>query len=160
MKCRQCGHLETRVLESRVQGDGLTTRRRRSCRRCDHRFTTYEREDDLTMQVRKRDGQLEPYYRTKALQSLQIACQKRPIRLEEMEHLMGRVEREVAKYGQVIDSRDLGEMMLKGLYDLDHVAYVRFASVYKDFKDLKEFRSILTLLQGRSGALLASSLEV
>ena len=150
MKCRQCGHLETRVLESRVQGDGLATRRRRSCRKCDHRFTTYEREDDLTMQVRKRDGRVEPYYRSKALRSIQIACQKRPIRFEEMEYLMGCVERQMARFGTILDSRDLGEMILKGLHDMDHVAYVRFASVYKDFKDLREFRSILSLLQNRN----------
>ena len=144
MKCLKCGYIETKVLESRLTTDGRSIRRRRLCRGCDFRFTTYEKEEMVEIHVKKRAGHVQPYQREKALRSIQIACQKRNVRIEEMEFMLRRVESRLQEIGErVLTSRQLGDLIMEGLIDLDSVAYVRFASVYKDFKDPQEFHSII-----------------
>jgi len=114
---------------------------------CEYRFTTYEKEEDFVFQVQKRDGRVEPYQREKAIRSLQIACQKRPISLEDLEALLSRIEKNIQDDGsRVVPSLKLGELLLAQLHELDKVAYVRFASVYKDFKDPEEFLKELRTL--------------
>ena len=147
MKCMLCGCDETKVLESRLAGDCRSIRRRRMCRSCDHRFTTYEKEETLEIHIKKKDGHVEPYQRGKAMHSVQVACQRRDIRIEEIEFMLRKVEVRFQELGErTISSRQLGDLIMEGLSDLDQVAYIRFASVYKDFKDPNEFYAILKSL--------------
>lgn len=147
MKCPVCNFADTKVLESRLCLDGRSIRRRRQCGECNYRFTTYEKEEAIAFQIRKRDGRLESYVREKALRSLQIACRKRDITLEQLEIMLYRIERAIQEIGdRTIPSARLGDMMLSALNEMDKVAYVRFASVYKDFKDPEEFMSELQSL--------------
>lgn len=140
MRCPECTHEDTRVLESRLSHEGRSVRRRRNCPECGYRFTTYEREEEFFFQIRKRDGRVEPYIRDKAMRSLQVACQKRPITIDHLEGLLAKIERKIQEDGdRVVPSEKLGAMILERLNELDKVAYVRFASVYKDFKDTDEF---------------------
>ncbi|MCX6124559.1 MAG: transcriptional regulator NrdR [Proteobacteria bacterium] len=151
MRCPECGHEDTRVLESRLSHEGRSVRRRRNCPDCNHRFTTYEREEDFLFQIKKRDGRIEAYTRDKALKSLQVACQKRPISLDQLESLLAKIERTIQDEGErVVPSEKLGGMILERLTELDKVAYVRFASVYKDFKDTDQFMRELVAID-RSG---------
>jgi transcriptional repressor NrdR len=152
LRCPECGHEDTRVLESRLSHEGRSVRRRRSCPDCNYRFTTYEREEDFIFQIKKRDGRIEDYNREKALRSLQVACQKRPVTRDQLEGLLGRIERVIQDEGdRVVQSEKLGGLILDRLSELDKVAYVRFASVYKDFKDteqfLKELQTVRDLAQ-------------
>lgn len=157
MKCSKCGCEDTKVLESRLSTEGRHIRRRRACRQCDHRFTTYEREERLSFHVKKKDGFIEPYQREKALHSIQVACRKRPVRIEEIEFLLGQVESKVAEMGEkVIPSGRLGNLIMEGLSDLDQVAYIRFCSVYQDFKDPTEFASILSSLPPKRDSRITS----
>lgn len=140
MRCPECGHEDTRVLESRLSHEGRSVRRRRNCPDCGYRFTTYEREEEFFFQIRKRDGRVEPYIRDKAMRSLQVASQKRPITIDQLEGLLAKIERKIQDDGdRVVSSEKLGALILERLNELDKVAYVRFASVYKDFKDTDEF---------------------
>jgi transcriptional repressor NrdR len=128
------------VLESRLSHEGRSVRRRRSCVQCNYRFTTYEKEEEFSFQILKKDGRAEPYQRLKALKSLQIACSKRPITLDQIEEMLDRLERAIQELGErTVSSQMLGDMIMQKLHSLDKVAYVRFASVYKDFKDPDEF---------------------
>lgn len=154
MKCMVCGCDDTKVLESRLAGDGRSVRRRRTCRNCDHRFTTYEKEETLEIHIKKKDGQVQPYQRDKAKRSVQVACQKRNIKIEQIEFMLRKVEIRFQELGErVISSRQLGDLIMEGLSLLDQVAYIRFASVYKDFKDPNEFYSILKSLNKTDKAL-------
>lgn len=147
MRCSRCGNEETKVLESRLSTDGRCIRRRRNCRGCDFRFTTYEKEETFVIHIKKKDGHIEPYQRDKVIRSIQIACQKRPIKIEEMEFMLGHIESKLQEKGErIISSRQLGDFIMNGLNELDPVAYVRFASVYKDFKDPNEFYTLLRSL--------------
>jgi len=140
VKCPQCGFEDTKVLESRLSHEGRSVRRRRSCVQCNYRFTTYEKEEEFSFQVVKKDGRVEAYHRQKALRSLQVACSKRPISMEQIEEMMDRIERAIQEHGErTVPSQKLGDMIMEALHGLDKVAYVRFASVYKDFKDPDEF---------------------
>lgn len=141
MRCPECGHEDTRVLESRLSHEGRSVRRRRNCPDCGYRFTTYEREEEFFFQIRKRDGRVEPYIRDKAMRSLQVASQKRPITIDQLEGLLAKIERKIQDDGgdRVVPSEKFGALILERLNELDKVAYVRFASVYKDFKDTDEF---------------------
>lgn len=156
MKCPKCQYDETKVLESRLSSDGGSIRRRRTCRKCNYRFTTYEKIEELVFQIKKRDGSIQPYHRDKALRSIQIACQKRPITLEQMEFALSQVERRIQEKGEkFVPSEEFGNLLMESLEDLDPIAYIRFASVYKDFDDPKEFMDILRSLEEgnkRSGA--------
>lgn len=150
MRCSKCSGKDTRVLESRLSHEGKSVRRRRHCDSCGYRFTTYEKVEDFFFQIRKKDGNIEPYNRGKALRALQVACSKRTVSLEDLEFLLDSIERKIQDLGErVISSQALGELLLERLNKLDKVAYVRFASVYKDFKDPKEFvRELKELSEG------------
>ncbi len=140
MKCPQCAFEDTKVLESRLSTEGRSVRRRRSCVQCNHRFTTYEKEEEFSFQVIKKDGRVEPYLRAKATRSLQVACSKRPISMVQIEEMLDRLERAIQELGErTVPSQKLGDMIMEKLHEMDKVAYVRFASVYKDFKDPDEF---------------------
>ena len=144
MHCISCNSDETKVLESRCTPDSRSVRRRRACRNCDYRFTTYEREEDFLFNIRKQDTRVEHYQRKKAVRSISLACQKRNIPLQAIEQLVTEVELEIRKAGETtIASAHLGDLILERLSQLDPIAYVRFASVYKDFRDPSEFHTFL-----------------
>ncbi len=140
MRCPYCGTLDNRVIDSRLSQAGEVTRRRRECESCGRRYTTYERVEHTTPLIIKKDGRRQPYDRNKLLAGLRRACVKRPVSAEALERLLNQVERWMADTGdQEISSADLGERVLLELRELDQVAYVRFASVYRDFQDVGEF---------------------
>lgn len=144
MKCQRCGAEDTKVLESRIANDSRSIRRRRVCRHCERRFTTYEREEAFVFHIRKKDGQIQPYQREKTFRSIQVACQKRRVKIEEIDFMLAKIEAKVSEMGEpVVTSRQLGNLIIEILSDFDPVAYVRFASVYKVFNDPKEFYSLL-----------------
>ena len=140
MKCPFCKKDNDRVVDSRVIGEGRSIRRRRKCLTCDKRFTTYERIEAAPRLVVKQDQRREHFNRDKILQGLRLACKKRPISEEQLESIASRVETEVfEKYDNEVSTRSVGEHVSEILKDIDQVAYVRFASVYKSFKDVNEF---------------------
>lgn len=140
MKCPQCGFDDTKVLESRLSHEGRSVRRRRSCIQCNYRFTTYEKEEEFVFQIVKKDGRIESYQRSKTIRSLEVACSKRPISMVEIEEILDRIERAIQESGErIVPSQKLGDLIMERLHERDKVAYVRFASVYKDFKDPDEF---------------------
>jgi transcriptional repressor NrdR len=144
MRCPYCGHLEDRVVDSRDAQEGLATRRRRECLGCARRYTTYERVEDVVPQVVKKDGRREAFDRRKIVEGLLRACQKRPISREQIDDLVSSVERRVQEFGErEVASHVLGEAVMERLRELDQVAYVRFASVYRAFEDVGEFMSEL-----------------
>jgi transcriptional repressor NrdR len=144
MRCPYCGHLEDRVVDSRDAQEGLATRRRRECLGCGRRFTTYERVEDVLPQVVKKDGRREAFDRRKIVEGLLRACQKRPVSREQVDGLVSEVERRVQELGErEVASHVLGEAVMERLRELDPVAYVRFASVYRAFADVGEFMSEL-----------------
>ncbi len=151
MRCCKCANDDTKVLESRLIQDGRSVRRRRECPACGERFTTYEKLELASFQVQKRDGRLEPYAREKVSESIRIACRKRPITMETIDEILGRVEKHISDAGlRTVNSKTLGEFVLGELQELDSIAYVRFASVYKDFKTPAEFLRELNQL-GQDG---------
>lgn len=140
MRCPSCHHTEDRVVDSRSSREGRAVRRRRECLECGRRFTTYEYVEERPLQVLKRGGELEGYDRRKLLQSIQVACAKRPIGaaqidevVEDIEHVLDRADT------TEVESHRLGELVMERLKTRDHIAYVRFASVYRNFQDLTEF---------------------
>jgi transcriptional repressor NrdR len=144
MKCSSCGAPDTRVIDSRSAKDDTAIRRRRECDSCLHRFTTYESFERARPVVIKKDGRREPWNRNKVLHGLNKACEKRPISVQEIEHLAESVADEFSTTGEAeIPSRRIGERIMVYLHDLDEVAYVRFASVYRSFKDIDEFMAEL-----------------
>jgi transcriptional repressor NrdR len=150
MRCPFCHHSEDRVVDSRSSREGRAVRRRRECIRCGRRFTTYEYIEERPLQVRKRDGEVEPYDRRKLLRSVQIACAKRPVSPTDVEAIMEDIERILDRSDEVeVPSGRLGEMVMERLKTRDHIAYVRFASVYRNFKDLTEFYDELKDLDAR-----------
>ena len=152
MQCPFCHQLDSRVVDSRLAAGGTATWRRRECDTCKRRFTTYEHVEYTLPIVVKKDGQREPFNRSKILQSLHVACNKRPVPLEKRESGVEAVERELAERGdREVTSLWIGERVMALLKDLDEVAYVRFASVYKSFRDIDEFMSEMTqLVRSRS----------
>lgn len=144
MLCQQCGSTESKVIDSRPSDDGKQIRRRRECEVCGWRFTTVESYKDQSLLVRKRGGDIEPFDREKLLRGLHTATIKREISDETLEKLINSVESELSdRAKREVDSKKLGDMVLERLRDIDDVAYIRFASVYKDFKDIDEFQSAL-----------------
>lgn len=140
MQCPSCKSVDSRVVDSRIAGGGQVTWRRRECDACRRRFTTYERVEYSLPTVLKRDGRREPFDRAKLLHGLRVACNKRPISDEELDAQVELIEREAAEEGlREISSHWVGERVMSRLKDLDDVAYVRFASVYKSFRDIDEF---------------------
>ena len=144
MRCPSCGHLESKVVDSRPSDDGAAIRRRRECLECKHRFTTYERLGDNPLLVTKSDGSSETYDRNKLMRGVTVACAKRPISPEQINELIDDIESELRNMPRgELTSKNLGTKVLERLEKLDDVAYVRFASVYKDFKNIEEFASAL-----------------
>lgn len=144
MRCPFCDHLENKVVDSRLSKEGQAIRRRRECLGCQRRFTTYERVEDMLPSVIKKDGRREPFDRQKTLQGLKKACEKRPISVDVLEGVVDRIEKIIQEMGKSeIPSQVIGEQVMRELHDLDSVAYVRFASVYHEFKDLGEFMNEL-----------------
>jgi transcriptional repressor NrdR len=152
MKCPFCGHLDDKVIDSREGQGGDLIRRRRACARCERRFTTYERIDEIPYMVIKKDGRREKFDRHKILQGLLRACEKRPVSTPRLEALVDEAERFVMDAAQrERTTSEVGELLMSRLKKLDKVAYVRFASVYLDFKDVKEFMAELRgLLKDRT----------
>ena len=139
MKCPFCSHEDTRVTDSRTAEDGI--RRRRECLRCGLRFTTYERVQSSTLMVLKRDGRREEFNRDKLLSGLRHASAKRPLPVESIEKLVDEIELEVQRLGRAeVPTALIGDMVMEGLKTLDRVAYIRYASVYRDFADIDNFR--------------------
>jgi transcriptional repressor NrdR len=140
MRCPFCGNAEDRVVDSRESREGEVIRRRRECTRCERRFTSYEKIEFQPFQVIKRDQRREPYDRQKLMRGLQVACRKRPVSQDELERVADAIEARMHDSGErEISSQHLGHMVMKRLRDLDAVAYVRFASVYRRFEDVDAF---------------------
>ena len=153
MICPFCGHGEDKVIDSREASDGTATRRRRECLKCKRRFTTYERIEETPLLVVKRDGRRETFDRKKILGGLVKACEKRPIPLDRIEALAGDVEREITRdFDREVPAEEIGERVMRRLHDLDEVAYVRFASVYRSFKDINQFMKELRELLNKKQA--------
>jgi len=140
VKCPFCRELDNRVIDSRLSKDGGMVRRRRKCSGCSRRFTTYERVEETTPMVVKKDGRRENYDRLKVINGLKRACEKRPVSVDTIEAIADRIERGLQERGEKeIPSSSIGESTMRELHDIDQVAYVRFASVYRSFKDIGEF---------------------
>ena len=140
MKCPYCGYKEDKVVDSRATAEESAVRRRRECLKCGKRFTTYEYIEEVSLMVIKKDGRREPFDRKKVLSGIIKACEKRPISMEKMEDIVIQIERAIQKKSdrEVLASR-IGELVMERLKTLDDVAYVRFASVYRQFKDVGQF---------------------
>jgi len=151
MFCPYCKYGDTKVLDSRPTEDGYSIRRRRECFQCSRRFTTYERVDEIPLIVVKKDESREPFDRSKILNGLTLACRKRPVPTARLHGLVDEVERELRSGSDLeVGSRDIGELVMKKLRCIDEVAYVRFASVYRDFKDVHGFMlEIEKLISGK-----------
>ncbi len=147
MKCPFCTHTEDKVIDSRLGKDGDVIRRRRECLKCEGRFTSYERIEEILPLVIKKDGRREPFDRQKILHGLEKACEKRPVGIEAREALVAKIEKKLQESGEKeIPSSRIGEEIMAGLKGVDEVAYVRFASVYRQFKDIKEFMEEIKVL--------------
>jgi transcriptional repressor NrdR len=144
MRCPFCVATDTRVLDSRDSSEGTVIRRRRECETCKRRFTTYERVEELNPLVVKKDGRREAFDRDKLISGLKKACEKRPVGVEKIEMLVTDIERKLQERGEKeVPSTAIGELVMERLPALDEVAYVRFASVYRSFRDIAEFMSEL-----------------
>ena len=140
MKCPFCSHLEDKVVDSRETKEGDTIRRRRECLACERRFTTYERIDEVPYMVIKKDGRREKFDRQKVLVGLLKACEKRPVSMPKLSELVNRIETRVGDApDREISTTEIGEYLMENLRELDKIAYVRFASVYRDFQDEQAF---------------------
>src|SRR5208283_669216 len=147
MRCPFCRHRGNRVVDSRMSSDGTTIRRRRMCSACKRRFTTYERVEEAAPMVVKKDGRREPYDRAKIVAGLKKACEKRPVSMETIEQIADRIETAVLESGdKEVPSSVIGSAVMAELHEIDQVAYVRFASVYRSFKDINEFMHELEYL--------------
>jgi transcriptional repressor NrdR len=152
MKCPFCNHLQDKVVDSREAKEGDTIRRRRECLGCERRFTTYERIDEVPYMVIKKDGRREKFDRQKVLGGLLKACEKRPVSMGKLSELVNRVESKVSDSpDREISTIDIGEYLMDNLRDLDKIAYVRFASVYRDFQDEQAFFNELKNLMRLKG---------
>ncbi len=148
MRCPFCGNTEDRVVDSRESREGDVIRRRRECVRCERRFTSYEKIEQQPFQVVKQDQRREPYDREKLMRGLRIACRKRAISVEALDAVADRIEASMLESGErEISSREIGNYVMHQLKDLDSVAYIRFASVYRRFEDLEEFIHELSQLK-------------
>jgi len=140
VKCPYCGYRDDKVVDSRATKEKAAIRRRRECLKCGKRFTTYEYIEELALAVAKKDGRREPFDRKKVLAGIIKACEKRPISVEKMDEIATQVERAIQKKsGREVNSAKIGEIIMDKLKAIDHVAYVRFASVYREFQDVGQF---------------------
>ena len=153
MRCPNCNSLDTQVKDSRPTEDGAAIRRRRFCPNCAARFTTFERVQLRELVVIKRNGRRVPFDRDKLLRSVEIACRKRPVEPERIDQMVSKIVRELESLGESeVTSETIGETVMAHLRDLDDVAYVRFASVYKNFREAKDFETALAELSGDEAA--------
>ena len=151
MKCSYCGCLESKVVDSRQSDDGTKIRRRRECLACGARFTTYEEIETVPLMVVKRDKSREPFDKNKLLNSLLRACAKRPVSIETLEHLVMEIEAYFAnRMVKEANSTDIGDLVMQKLKEVDQVAYVRFASVYREFQDIDSFLGELNKLKEKN----------
>src|SRR5436853_961738 len=152
MKCPFCGFANDKVVDSRESKEADSIRRRRECLKCEKRFTTYERIDEIPYMVVKKDGRREKFDRQKVLNGLLKACEKRPVSMARLSELVNQVESKVSDSpDREISTTDVGEMLMEGLRELDKIAYVRFASVYRDFQDEQAFFNELKTLMRQKG---------
>lgn len=152
MHCPYCSSLEDKVVDSRLSKEGEVIRRRRECLQCQQRYTTYERIEESLPMLIKKDGRREPFDRHKIFSGLTKACEKRPVSIDLLESIVTRIEKEIQERGvNEIKSRLVGEEVMRQLHRLDQVAYVRFASVYREFKDVNQFMLELKSLLDDSG---------
>lgn len=151
MKCPYCGKLNSRVIDSRLSRTELEIRRRRECQECCRRFTTYEQVEDVPVMIIKKDGRRETFVRRKILAGIQKACEKRTVTIDQMEAVVDDIERDLRDNNEKeVPSRKLGEKIMARLHAMDDVAYVRFASVYREFKDVDDFiKELQRLTPGR-----------
>jgi transcriptional repressor NrdR len=151
MKCPFCSNPDDKVIDSRTNKEGTAIRRRRECLKCSKRFTSYERVEDIIPMVVKKDGRREPFERTKVIAGLKKACEKRPIGMDTLESITDTIEKKLIGLGvKEVQSTWIGEEVMSSLRDLDKVAYVRFASVYRQFQDINEFmKEVKTLFENR-----------
>lgn len=152
MRCPFCRKDDSFVVDTRREDEGFVIRRRRQCAKCKRRFTTHERLEEIILYVVKKDGRREPFDREKIKRGLLTACKKRRISMQKIEELVGKVELEIHRqFEREVPSREIGDLIMNLLRNLDHVAYVRFASVYRDFKDVNEFvRELKPILGDKS----------
>jgi transcriptional repressor NrdR len=144
MKCPFCSHSETQVVETRIGEDGNFIRRRRQCGSCEKRFTTYERPDVTFPAIVKKDGRRIEYERTKLLASMKLALRKRPVSIEQVDNAVERIEETLLNLGlREVASNRIGELVMLELQKLDKIAYVRFASVYRSFEDIDDFKTLV-----------------
>ena len=144
MRCPFCKAMEDKVVDSRMSDDGLAIRRRRECLSCGRRYTTVETVKEIRVRVIKKDGRREPFERKKILEGLVAACYKRPVPAETLDAIASKIERDVLEsFDREVPSHYIGELAMKSLREVDNVAYVRFASVYREFKDAGEFLDAL-----------------
>ena len=140
MKCPFCGNMENKVIDSRLSKDGQVIRRRRECNDCGKRFTTYERIEEVLPMVVKADGRREPFDHGKVVAGIRAACEKRPVPLSEIEALVDDIEKQLQETGEKeVEAATIGEEVLVRLSEIDDVAYIRYASIFRNFKDLEEF---------------------
>ena len=144
MKCPYCSQIDNKVIDSRLSKDGRTIRRRRECMECERRFTTYEKLEEVLPMVIKKDGRREPFNRDKIIEGMKKSCQKRPISITRIEEFVDSLEIYFQELGKrEVESKEVGERVINNLKDWDEVSYVRFASVYRQFKDINEFMAEL-----------------
>ena len=152
MKCPFCLHEDDKVIDSRASNEGKSVRRRRECLKCKKRFTTYEYIEEVPLMVIKKDGRRESFDRNKIISGILKACEKRPVSVEKVEALVDRVEKELQKsFDKEVKAGVIGELAMDYLHKLDEVAYVRFASVYRQFKDINQFMKELKDLLSKRG---------
>jgi transcriptional repressor NrdR len=145
LKCPYCDHPGTKVLDSRAANENKSIRRRRECEKCTRRFTTFEMVEETPLMVIKKDGSREEFSREKVMRGLIRACEKRPVSVERLETIVSEVEKQLRNTATAeVESRSIGEIVMQELYPVDEVAYVRFASVYRQFKDINMFMKELT----------------
>jgi transcriptional repressor NrdR len=150
MRCPFCGHDEDKVIDSRPADEGAAIRRRRECINCGNRFTTYEKIENLPLMVIKKDGSRQPFNRDKLIAGIVKSCEKRPVSTEQIEILVDSIEnRYQNSLKREVSSREIGERVMEGLKEIDEVAYVRFASVYRQFKDVSSFLHELNEILGK-----------
>lgn len=153
MKCPSCGYRDTKVVDSRENAEGTSIRRRRECLKCSKRFTTHEYVEQVSLMVVKRDGRRQPYDRARIINGMMKACEKRPVSVDKVEAIAIEVERAVQKkYDREVPSNAIGQLIMEKLFTLDEVAYVRFASVYRQFRDVSHFmKEIQVILERDKG---------
>ena len=152
MRCPYCGSLDDKVIESRAMANGESIRRRRECLGCGYRFTSYERIEEKPFMVVKKDGRREPFEQTKLEKGISRALEKRPVSMRMVEQIVSEIEDKAVMSGKVsreISTAELGELVLQRLYEIDKVAYIRFASVYKHFENLDEFITEVKNVEGK-----------